>query len=505
MTDRGYIAERGGPLRARAKLQSTNLSGPERIPVARDIAPQSWETFALLALAGSVWLMFLVEAYQVIHWIAPLALGATLGFANLQMARINSAAIWTPLFALRLSALVFLCLGSLAPLLLGEETQSYVRSLYHYSDEEFAKVLLIWCVSITILIVTSGLMSKFETARLASSTSSRQVSARSGLKLGIVFLIAGLGYALAYEIPLYLGWNTLVLPGSFNKLFQAAQAVGIFLVALWALERGGAAHFAYLIPIVIVLAVTLITLNKSIIVLSMMFLAIAVLYRGITYRRVIVVTLSLLCTFSILAPMISNARNMHAERYGDLLGGTIEERLLYSRDYLKGERSEFQTNVSPFSRFNFVAPAAYVVMSYDEGRPSSTIQSSAWTLVPRLIWPDKPEVSSAGRELYELITGRDISRLAMTAFADIYWNLGWVGIFVLMPVWGALLWKGTMISFRIVVQRNWLMLPLPLFCFQIGLGIDGDFVTSIFVPTAMAIVTWFGLRIAVQSARSGGR
>ena len=88
----------------------------------------------------------------------------------------------------------------------------------------------------------------------------------------------------------------------------------------------------------IVLAVTLITLNKSIIVLSMMFLAIAVLYRGITYRRVLVVTLSLLCTFSILAPMISNARNMHAERYGDLLGGTIEERLLYSRDYLKGER-----------------------------------------------------------------------------------------------------------------------------------------------------------------------
>ena len=62
--------------------------------------------------------MFLVEAYQVIHWVAPLALGAILGFANLQMARINTAAIWTPLFAVRLSALVFLCLGSLGPLIL---------------------------------------------------------------------------------------------------------------------------------------------------------------------------------------------------------------------------------------------------------------------------------------------------------------------------------------------------------------------------------------------------
>jgi hypothetical protein len=504
MTDRGYAAPRGVPLRARPGLLNRNLSQPVRPAVARDIAPQSWETLALLGLAGSVWLMFLVEAYQVIHWVAPLALGVILGFANLQMARISTAAIWTPLFAVRLSALVFLCLGSLGPLLLGEDTQRYVRSLYHYSDEEFAKVLLIWCVSTTLLIVSSGMMSRVGTTRLQPAVASG-LSARGTLKLGLVFLFTGMCYAFAYEIPLYLGWNPVELPGSFSKLFQAAQAVGIFLVALWAMERGGFAHLAYLVPLSIILTVTLITLNKSIVVLSMMFLAIAVLYRGITYKRVALITIILLCTFSVLAPMISYARNTHAQKYGDLLGGTVEERLHYSLDYLNGERFDTETRSSPFSRLNFVAPAAYVVAKYDNGQPSSTIQSSAWTLVPRILWPDKPEVSSAGRELYKLITGRDISRLAMTAFADIYWNFGWVGNLILLPIWGVLLWKGTVISFNIVAQRDWLMLPLPLLCFQIGLALDGDFVTSILVPTALAVVAWFGLRIAMQFAQPARR
>src|SRR5688500_2897229 len=149
--------------------------------------------------------MFLVEEYQVIHWTTPLVLGAILGFANLQMARISTAAIWTPLFALRLSALVFLCLGSLAPLLLGEDIQKYVRSLYHYSDEEFAKVLLIWCVSTAILIVSSGLTSKFEGAGVRATTATRDHAAKSTLTLGMVFLVVGLGYAFLYEIPSHLG------------------------------------------------------------------------------------------------------------------------------------------------------------------------------------------------------------------------------------------------------------------------------------------------------------
>ncbi|HET9428658.1 MAG TPA: hypothetical protein VFO69_09900 [Allosphingosinicella sp.] len=412
------------------------------------------------------------------------------------MARVNAASIWTPLFALRLSIFVFLCVGSLVPVVLGEEVETYVRRTYNYSDQELAKVLLVWCVSSAVLITTAFLTSRFDrgpSSRLGAPIASHR---QNTLKIGLAFLIPGLFYTLAYELPTLVGWYELTLPGSLLKLLQAAQAVGFFLVALWAMERGGLAHLAYLLPLLLTVVITLVTFNKFISVFALLFVSLAIIYKGVTWRRIVIVTATLLLTFAVLKPMISHARAVHVDTYGSFFGGTLQERFGYSLDFLAGERFEQERATSPFARLTFTAPAAYVIARHDLGLPSQSIEQSAWTLIPRFIWPDKPVVSSAGRDLYILITGRDNSQLAMTAFADLYWNLGWYGIFGVLSLFGILLWKATSFSFRIVAQRDWLLMPFALLCFEIGLSIDGAFVASVITPTAIALLAMIGLKIA---------
>ena len=492
MTDRGFPAALRRPVRPPAADLQRRQAG--HVATTSDIAPQQWEVATLLFLVAGLAALWAVGAYRTVSILAPVGLGGIIGFANFQMARRNPASIWTPLFALRLSIFVFLCVGSLVPIVLGEEVEAYVRRTYSYTDQELAKTLLVWCVSTAVLVTAAFVTSRFDRGQSSRLEMPIESQRQNTLKIGLAFLIPGLIYTLAYELPTLVGWYELTLPGSLLKLLQAAQAVGFFLVALWAMERGGMAHLAYLLPLLLTVVITLVTFNKFISVFALLFVSLAIIYKGVTWPRIVIVTATLLLTFAVLKPMISHARAVHVDAYGSFFGGTFNERLGHSLDYLAGERFNQERATSPFARLTFTAPAAYVIARHDLGLPSKSIEQSAWTLIPRFIWPDKPVVSSAGRDLYILITGRDNSQLAMTAFADLYWNLGWYGIFGVLSLFGVLLWEATSFSFRIVAQRDWMLMPFALLCFEVALSIDGAFVSSIMVPTSVAIIAIICLR-----------
>jgi hypothetical protein len=460
-----------------------------------DLAPPPWEVAALFFSSMLSLSLFLASAYVVVPLISGLVLAGTMGFANWQLARRTTAALWTPLFAFRLATFVFLGVGPILPLVLGDETRERILSLYAYTDAELAKVCLIWLISVTIVITSCRFYSSLELRTDRRLLNISPGGRANTLRLGVIFFGAGLAWLSLIDVPHLLGWFDVVVPGSIALPFQAAGSVGIFLIALWSMERGGVSHFAYLVPLAIIIAIGLITFNKTIIIGPLLFVSLAILFRGVTVVKVGIVTGILLFTFAVLQPMVAQSRFIHSRMYGNFHGGTLTERLGYAADYVAGERIYEDRDPNTFARLVYNSPATFVVMRYDLGLPDDSIESGFVAMVPRIIWPGKPITSATGRELNELITGGVTSQLAATIFADIYWNWGWYGLFGLLIPFGALLWPATRLAHEIVVNRDWLMMPFVLLVFRIGLSVDSSFVPAVLVPSLAAVIAYALLRI----------
>jgi len=460
-----------------------------------DLAPPPWEVAALFFTSILSLSLYLASAYLAVTLISGLVLAATMGFANWKLARTSTAAVWTPLFAFRLAAFVFLGAGPLLPYVLGDETRERILQLYPYTEPELSKVLLIWLVSVTIIITSCRFYSTLELRTNRKPLEMAHGRPVHTLRLGLIFFLAGLAWSTLVEVPQLLGWFEITIPGSIALPFQAAGSVGIFLIALWALERGGVNHFAYLIPLALIVAIGLITFNKTIIIGPLLFISLAILFRGVTVVKVGIVTAILVLTFAVLQPMVAQARFIHSQTYGSFHGGSLTERLSYAVDFVAGERIYDERDPNTFARLVYNSPATFVVMRYDLGLPDDSIQNGFVAMVPRIIWPGKPVTTATGRELNELITGRATSQLAATIFADIYWNWGWYGLFVLLIPYGVLLWPATRISHEIVVNRDWIMMPFVMLVFRICLSVDSSFVPAVLVPALASVIAYALLRM----------
>jgi hypothetical protein len=468
----------------------------QRIPdIAHvDLSPTRSEVATLLLTAAVCLSLNLAEAYTAVWIIGSGMLAVTMGFANWNLARRSGAAVWTPLFAFRLGTFVYLGIGALLPAVLGVEAVDRVYQLYAYSDAEMAKVTMVWLFSATIVITSCRFCSTLA-LRTDQPVNVGSEPAPRTLRLGLIFFAAGLVWSGFVELPQHMGVFHATIPGSIALPFQAAGSVGIFLIALWSMERGGFSHFAYMIPLGIMILLGLITFNKSIIIAPLLFVSLAILFRGVTVLRVALVTTILVLTFAVLQPMVAQARFLHTKAYGNFYGGTLTERLSYSVDYIAGERIYEEREPNTFVRLVFNAPAAFVIMRHDLGLPDDSISNGFIAMIPRIIWPNKPITSDVGAEVNELITGSATSHLAITSTADIYWNWGWAGLFVLLIPFGALLWPATQLTHRIVAARDWLMMPFVLLTFRIGLAVDSNFVPGILVPTVAAVIAYALLRM----------
>jgi hypothetical protein len=90
------------------------------------------------------------------------------------------------------------------------------------------------------------------------------------------------------------------------------------------------------------------------------------------------------------------------------------------------------------------------------------------------------------------------NNIGVTVLADIYWNLGWLGLVLLFMI-GVYNGFITIYSRELMRGEDWFMLPFVMAAFRLGVSLDGEFVASIFVPAVINLVIFLGLR-AVSSA-----
>jgi hypothetical protein len=244
------------------------------------------------------------------------------------------------------------------------------------------------------------------------------------------------------------------------------------------------------------LMVSLILLEKSTFMMASLLVGLAFLLHKASLVRILALSTALGLILAVISPAITQARLIHSSIYGDQLGGSMAERLAYHVEYLRGYRmtkSELGTG-SSFLRLNYTSPSAFIITRRDVGLGSDTIANSVYALIPRAIWRDKPLVSAIGTDLNEMITGQSTSSLGVGVFADAYWNFGWAGLLIFIPV-GAFLWWASWNARAIVEARDWLMMPFVLVVFRIGLSVDNFLVLAWITPAIMSIILLLLLRL----------
>jgi hypothetical protein len=122
------------------------------------------------------------------------------------------------------------------------------------------------------------------------------------------------------------------------------------------------------------------------------------------------------------------SRNTPYER-ASILIETIGE-VEWNRDALFARDSRDSGMPISLMRFDMFEIQSYLMNEYDEGRPGSSLKDFWVALVPRVLWPDKPNVTRFGGELYQYKMGAPdaASALAPSYSGEAYWNYGPQGV-----------------------------------------------------------------------------
>ena len=461
------------------------------------LRPANWEIVSLVCLT----IYYLIvggtlesDALDVACLIGS-AIFATILFASAwRMASMDSKALWLGLFWMRISTAVYFGVGCMGSLFFSEDTREQARSFFWVQPDVQAK---------TNLVLTLGVLIFFSACIVWTSVLKGEKFNRDAANGGDQLLwlcaisFAGLGYAVKYLIvsPYNFGaFGNIVLPGALITLIYLAP-VGLFLLTLWTLRH--APKYA-VIPTLLVstdLVMGVLQFAKSQVILPLIVYILAVLQYKSTPRRLVISAFAVLFIFQIIVPMVTFGRAENQLRYGNIAEGSLEERLEIMQAYFtdgpkaQSDRSDFQGTLA---RISYGTLAGAAIKLRDSGQPGDSLISIFYFFIPRAIWPNKP-IFDGGARFNEAVTGNSASFSWMGIYAESYWNLGWLGLpIVMIPLSAVYVFLGR-IAIKVMNRGKWLHFPAVLMGMLMGLRVDGEVVAD---QTA----SWFVCLIALGFA-----
>lgn len=464
-------------------------------------------------LAGTselVWLTTLLAAMAIVSISFPetgffglvvtfsLLLLAIMLLASVRQLQRLSATMWSALVWFRLGVALYVGFGTAVTAVLSNTSLNYIYGLYPYSDQEAMKFLLMTGLC-TLVVLTIG---RFFYVRVPSAPQQHGRGEKNTmLRIAIVFLIVGGLARYGILVPRWLGLMDVAIAGWVSSLAKLYSA-GLFLLTLYTLQNSRSTLF---IPVTLVAfdaTLGLLIWDKSEIIFSLAFPYLAFLFSKFSIKRAIVGILVLFSIVYIAQPVVHYGRSV----VGLGEAGSIAQRLAVIGDYFNASNLEAVTSNSgrdPLIRFSYVAPAAYFMNQYDEGAPGDAHEHALAALVPRILWPSKPNVGEAGLEAYTMLRGDTNSRtsLGMTHFAEAYWSFGWLGSLLVFVPGGLLLAFMSARSVKLMLNERWFQLPVVLLSAFMGYYVSGSWVPTIIGGFATYIV-FSAVFLAVEAAFS---
>ena len=426
--------------------------------------------------------------------IIPIALAITLSLAAYSLLRVRSALIWTPLPWFFLSCALYYGAGPLIYTWGNAESVSAVDRFFAVSQAGMMSTNVLNIVGIGMVVI--GYLITNAVSRTKEAVAANRFDARQAKVAALTFLIIGVPIKYFLALPFLFGSLDFVLPGSIQSLQVLAPLAIVPLVALVGFGYSGWRFLLY--PLVTIeLLVSLMEFGKMSVLITLIMILLGVWFRKPNVRTLLIGFTILLCAYLIATPLVPYGRDQIVQLSGTHNHATISDRSDILMSYAQGAPSGADASSLGlqrwWTRINNANYEAYAMERYDHGRRGVTLDLALITLVPRLVWPNKPIISDVGAQFNYEMTGNANSMSAPGIFGEAYWNGGWLLVLLIGAYVGILFAVFSKYSLRHLCRQHFILLPIVFVGIRMGFRPDGWFVGEYLAAPAIALVLHFFL------------
>jgi hypothetical protein len=438
------------------------------------------EVYLLLGLTFIYYLGAAVGFMPDMFWdlFVPASMGIACVYGALNLFQINPAYVLTAYFWFLVTCAVYYGLGGAAMAIGSETTIQVILNFYNASPAELQKAHLIIATSISIVATTCNLI----IGRKVPYAGGDIIRTPEGINLkliGILAVVLGLVVELTIDLPYQFG---LIDETSGLRSLSAIVFVGIIVLSYVGFNGDRTAQLIAISVTLFQFIIGLMLFQKMPPIIAVVMYSIGWLMRRPKRRNAACVVGFILFSYSLLAPFSGFAREelilTKGERQGTPLD-RLEIMLLYLED--STARRAVDDDYQPWlARLSYLNAQGFAVSAFDSGRPSNGLDNFIYIFVPRIIMPDKPIISDVSADFNEAVNGSRLSASSPTILVEGYYLFGWLGVFTLMPVYGAILGLYSRFSFAKLRDGKIAFFPALLMMMMSGMQNDNNLLTSTF-------------------------
>jgi hypothetical protein len=321
-------------------------------------------------------------------------------------------------------------LAAVAPPL---DYMSMLLFTHDVAAEMLGKVNFVNALSIFCVITAAWPICRLPTeAKLAGGGLAAAVNTVDRLRAGLVLASFGVIGLLFATYPIA---TDLLLRSLVNALSRVPLVALVVIAARWRTQPAYAkislfAILAALIAFGVLSASKANTLLPVAAVLGGMWLTVQSRRRAIALGVLTAITY-----FILVAPLSERMRDFPTYNGGMADLPTSATNLSAAVGQLGDKREAPPLRF--IQRFTTTPYQSYLIRQHDNGNSGESLKDVWTAMVPRVLWPEKPNITRFGAQLYNSLNrNAGSSQLSPTYTAEAYWNYGWIGLIVVSLVIG---------------------------------------------------------------------
>jgi hypothetical protein len=391
---------------------------------------------------------------------------------------ILTGVVWFPM-----QSAVFFGFGPLVELF-GSDATKTALSLSFTSINEY-ELLRANALSITgIFLVIFGIFLQMKISKNQWLKIENNLNNNKPVTLALIMII--LSGILKYTIinPSQWSGSEILLPASLtglNGIIDFGFCILAIQIALG--EKKALRIFTILWPMHIFLCI--LSFSKASILSAMLLPIIGFFIGNRRYFTLFIGCLLIVLIYPATQSWVSFARGVVEARTGSAGSAGYVERAIVLKDFLSpsneakaAELIESDTEEKWWLRLNYAGVQARAMSLYDQGQGNPMLGNIWVYFVPRFVWPSKPNLSLVAVDFYRLASGNPngVSLLGISFYGDLYWQYGWMGVFIGCPLIGWLFGYMAANSLKTIRQRNYIMMPTVFMALVMSLSAPTEFV-----------------------------
>ncbi|HEX4695906.1 hypothetical protein [Sphingomonas sp.] len=466
------------------------------------LAPH-WGEFVAVGVIMVLYGVAMFDGYGIvdlINIVGPAAFAVVVALSTLRMTRLNIHAIWAPLFWYRVAMVTYLGIGSTITSFFNADTRDLIQSLFAFFPSDLLKFNLVNAMFHECALITSWIVIQIYRGR-SRARGSRILSiegCRLSLKMvGLAFLGVGLAtnYLLVY--PAAVGILRIHVANAVTQVGQMAY-VGYFLLSYWGLQNR---NYRWIAAIIVLAAIDsivgLLELTKYAAIFPVLMIPIAYVYQRPTARR-IALSLAFLVPFYLFVSSVVYDARERVER--DLSNGNavLSDTVDVMGDIAAGRKTgndgaDYQL---AWARLSYVNAGTLAISFHDQGLAGDTLRDIFIVWIPRVVFPDKPNITDISREFTYMANGNYDSSTNPSMPSEGYWDYGWLGVALFATLFGAVLTLWSIYSTIVFERGAWHLLLVVLLGMRTGVRVDGMLVPDVIGPLSAVLAIHIACQLA---------